>query len=88
MENYAAQSLEREMIDYNFVELHKAAESAKERIANAKTAADVTTEVCKVWHKIAKYVILAEAIPVVGKYIKILAGLLNAICKAAAAPTP
>ncbi|MGZ3810336.1 MAG: hypothetical protein ACXVJN_01315, partial [Mucilaginibacter sp.] len=62
------------------VNAHK--EKAKANIASARDIADVKAEICSVWSKIRQYVIWAENIPVAGKFITILADLLDSICGA------
>jgi len=56
------------------------AKTASANIAAATSVADIKTEICTIWSKIRKYVILAEALPVAGQYIKLLADLLDDIC--------
>ena len=70
------------MANFNFDELNALSTSAKQNIANATSIADIKTEICKVWGQVRKYVIWAEAIPVAGKFISILADLLDSICGA------
>jgi hypothetical protein len=73
---------EKEMANVNFQALVAQNTTAKENIAKAASVADVTSEICKVWSSIRKYVVLAENIPVVGKFITILADLLDSLCPA------
>ncbi len=75
-------ALEKEMMNFNFDELKASNANAKANIAKAKDIGDVTTEICNVWSKIRKYVILAENIPFIGKFVTILADLLDSICGA------
>ncbi len=75
-------AIENEMVNFDFDSLHAHASTAKAGIATAASAADVKTQICAIWSKIGKYVKLAENIPVVGKFIKILADLLDTICAA------
>jgi hypothetical protein len=82
MSNIQLSAIEKEMANFNFDELNAHKESAKANIKTAASIADVKTEICQVWSKIRKYVVLAEAIPVVGKFITILAELLDSICAA------
>ncbi|HWY33870.1 MAG TPA: hypothetical protein VNX68_04445 [Nitrosopumilaceae archaeon] len=71
---------EKEMLNFNFDELTTRAQSAQTKIAGAQNVTDVKTEICNVWGKIRKFVVLAENIPVVGKFITILVQLLDSIC--------
>jgi len=80
MKNIAFSPLEKEMVNFNFDELTAKTAAAKARIADAASIDDVKTEICKVWGSIGKYVKLAEVIPVAGKFIIILADLLDSIC--------
>lgn len=73
-------AIEKEMANFNFDELQNHSEKAKANIAAAASVADVKTQICSVWSRIGKYVKYAEAIPIVGKFITILAELLDAIC--------
>jgi hypothetical protein len=72
--------LEQEMANFNFDALRAGNETAKLKITSAQSIGDVKTEICGVWTKIRKYVIWAENIPVAGKFITILADLLDSIC--------
>jgi hypothetical protein len=80
MENYSLTPIEKEMLNFNFDQLHMQKEEAKKNIAGARSASDITSEICNVWKKIGRFVKLAEGIPVVGKFIKILADLLDSLC--------
>jgi hypothetical protein len=73
-------AIEKEMANFNFDDLHAHTVTAKANIATAASAADVKSQICNIWSKIGKYVKLAENIPVVGKFIKILADLLDTLC--------
>jgi hypothetical protein len=72
--------IEKEMLNFNFDELSAHSLSAQAKIAGAENVTDVKTEICTVWAKIRKFVVLAENIPVVGKFITILVQLLDSIC--------
>jgi hypothetical protein len=72
--------LEKEMANFNFDELKAGNATAKANIAKAQDIGDIKTEICNVWSKIRKYVIWAENIPIAGKFITILADLLDSIC--------
>jgi hypothetical protein len=73
---------EKEMANFNFDALTAQSENAKTNIAKAANVTDVTSEICNVWSSVRKYVILAENIPVVGKFITIIADLLDSLCPA------
>lgn len=73
-------AIENEMQKFDFKNLAAQTETAKVSIANAQTVGDIKAEICNIWSKIGKYVKLAEAFPFVGKFITILAGLLDSIC--------
>ena len=49
-------------------------------IAGAKSVEDVKEHICSVWKKIGKNIKLLEGVPVVGKFVKILAELLDSLC--------
>lgn len=80
MKTIAFSPLEKEMANFNFEEFKAETTAAKAAIAKAQDIADVKTQICSVWSKIRKYVIWAENVPVAGKFIVILAELLDAIC--------
>jgi hypothetical protein len=73
-------ALETEMANFDFEGLSAQNESAKASIASAASVDDIKAAICGVWSKIGKYVKMAEVIPVVGKFITILADLLDSIC--------
>jgi tRNA A37 threonylcarbamoyltransferase TsaD len=75
-------AIEKEMANFDFSGLETQLQKAKTNMTAAKSPADVKTEICQVWSKIRKYVVLAENIPIVGKFIKILADLLDSLCGA------
>jgi hypothetical protein len=75
-------AIEKEMANFNFSELNTHKEAAKANIASAQSVGDVTTGICSVWSKVRKYVILAENIPFIGKFITIIADLLDSLCPA------
>jgi hypothetical protein len=72
--------IEKESSSINFEELQSKTIQASQAIANAQTAADVKAKLCEVWNSVKKIVEALEDIPVAGKYLKILADLLNTIC--------
>ena len=80
MEKIQLSALEKEMANFNFDELATHSENAKEIIANAQTASDVKSQICLVWSKISKFVKPLELLPIVGKFVKILADLLDTLC--------
>ena len=73
-------SMETEMSNFDFDSLSTQAATAKANIAGATSAGDIKTEICNIWSKIGKYVKLAEALPFVGKFVTILADLLDSLC--------
>jgi hypothetical protein len=80
MKTIAFSAIEKEMANFNFDQLNSRNAQAKANIANAASVTDVTSEICSVWASVRKYVILAENIPVVGKFITIIADLLDSLC--------
>jgi len=80
MRNINLTSIEKEITAFDFSTLETHLKSAKANIAGAKTAAEIGKEICSIWQKIRKFVVLAENIPFVGKYITILVELLDSIC--------
>lgn len=80
MEKIELSAIEKEMANFNFDELDTHTQRAKANFAQAKNAGEIKVEICQVWSKIRKFVVLAENIPIVGKYIKILADLLDSLC--------
>jgi hypothetical protein len=80
MKNSGLSPIEMDMPNFNFEELQDHSTTARLNIASAKSADDVKTQICNIWSKIGKYVKLAEAVPVIGKFIKILAELLDSVC--------
>ncbi len=73
-------SIEKEMANFNFEQLATQVKASQNNFTSAKSATDIKSEICSVWSKIGKYVKLAEAVPVVGKFITILAELLDSLC--------
>jgi len=73
--------IEKEMANFNFDQLT----TVRANLVGAATPQAALGEICKVWGSIRKFVVLAENIPVVGKYITILVELLDALCPNAAA---
>lgn len=82
MENVEFSAIEKEMASFNFEELLNSTANAKKSFADASKAEDVLSEICRVWKSIRRFVVLAENIPFVGKFIKILATLLDSLCGA------
>ncbi len=80
MKNLEFSTIEKEMANFNFDQLKTAAVTAKANIAGASSAADIKTEICNIWSKIKKYVKLLEVVPIVGKFVTILADLLDSFC--------
>lgn len=80
MKNLEFSSLEKEMASFNFDEFKTSTVATKANIAKAVSPADVKAEICSVWSKIRKYVIWAENVPIAGKFIVVLADVLDAIC--------
>ena len=81
MEKIQFSAIEKEMANFNFAELQNHTDNARKSFAAASTAADVKSNICSVWSKIRKYVKMGEVIPFVGKFITILANLLDGICE-------
>lgn len=80
MNNPALSSIENEMLNFDFEALKAHTATAKTAIATTESVADIKTQICSIWSKIGKFVKLAASLPVVGKYISILAELLDSIC--------
>ena len=51
--------LEKEMANFDFKELAAKTSESKSNIEKAASVADIKNEICNVWSKIRKYVILA-----------------------------
>lgn len=80
MERIEFSDIEKEMLNFNFAEVQALAEQATMHIASAEAATEVRSQICEVWGRIRKFVVLAENIPVIGKYIKIMVTLLDSLC--------
>jgi hypothetical protein len=81
MSTYKLSDVEKEMANYNFDALNASAQTAKANIAKAQTAADLKSEVCKVWSKIPDSVKkLLRDVPFIGKYFSIIADVLDSLC--------
>ncbi len=80
METIEYSAIEKEMARLNLDDLQNSVNKSKVNIAVAKNAGDIKTEICSVWSKIKPFIVAAEAIPFVGKYLKILAELLDSLC--------
>jgi len=72
--------METEMSNFDFDSLNTDATTAKANIATAASASDIKTEICNIWGKIGQYVKLAGALPFVGKFVTVLADLLDSLC--------
>lgn len=72
--------IEKQMVNVDLDALMAQNETAKANIAAATSPADIVTEICGIWKKIRPFVIPFEPTPIIGKYITILAGLLDSIC--------
>lgn len=84
MKNIEFSALEKEAANFDFKTFLEAdASVARNNIAAAESVADVKEQICKVWRKIRKFVKMAEVVPIVGKFITILADLLDTICETA-----
>lgn len=77
--------IENSLSNFDFDGLVAQNETAKANIAGATSVNDIKTEICNIWAKARPYVIWAENIPVIGKFITILADLLDSICGTQAA---
>jgi hypothetical protein len=84
MKTIELSAVEKEMANFNFGALTAQSTAAKANIAKADSIGDITAEICKVWSSVRKYVIIAEGFPFVGKFVTILADVLDSICPAAA----
>jgi hypothetical protein len=80
MANMQFSDVEKSLSNFDFDGLAAQNETAKAAIAGAGSADDVKTEICNIWSKVRSYVIWAENIPVIGKFVTILADLLDSIC--------
>jgi hypothetical protein len=81
MSNPAFSAIENQMVDFDFSALQARAQAVNTSLATAASVGDIKTQICSVWSKISQFVKLLENVPVAGKYITILANLLDAICK-------
>jgi hypothetical protein len=82
MEKIEYSAIEKEMAKLNLAELQNSIGKSRDNIAAATSAGDIKAEICSVWSKIKPFIIAAEAIPFVGKYLKLLAELLDSLCSA------
>ncbi len=74
--------IEKEIANFDFAALEAKKDAAKANIKSAASASDVIAEICKIWKSIKPYVKILEAVPFVGKFITILAELLDTLCPA------
>lgn len=72
--------LEKEMMSFDFATFQAEVEASRRGMATAASADDLRDEIGIVWSKTRKFVKMSENIPVVGRHISLLAGLLDAIC--------
>jgi hypothetical protein len=73
---------EQKLKAYDFSQLESASKTAVADLEKAQTAADVKSAICKVWGKIPGWLkTILEGVPFVGKIIKALATVLDALCK-------
>lgn len=80
MKDIEFSAIEKEMINFDFKSLESDAATAKAFLSSKKDLAGGLEKLCAVWHKIGKFVKLLEKVPVIGKYVGILADLLDSIC--------
>ncbi|HET6256212.1 MAG TPA: hypothetical protein VFE32_19195 [Puia sp.] len=80
MSNFAFDTLENEMVDFDFAQMNQTVASAKSTIAKATTAAELGSAICSVWAKVRKYVVWASNLPILGKFIKPLIEVLDVLC--------
>jgi hypothetical protein len=83
MSTLSLSATDQELLKYDFSQLSGISQTATAELANAKTAQDVKSAICKVWSKIPDWAKKAlEAIPIIGKFFTLLATALDALCKA------
>ena len=73
-------SAELALLDFNYESVAQHVNESKANLVTAASVQDVKEQICSVWKKIGPFVKMAEVIPFVGKYIKLLASLLDSIC--------
>ncbi len=84
MPNIKLSDTESALSNFDFNGLAAQSETAKANIAAATSVDDIKTEICNIWSKVRPYLIWAEHILVIGKFVTILADLLDSICGAPA----
>jgi len=82
MKNIDYSEIEKEMMHFDFKSLEIEVATAKASITSKRDLAGGLEKLCAVWHKIGKFVKLLEKVPVIGKYVEVLADLLDSICPA------
>lgn len=82
MNNNNFSEIELEMINFDFKALEIDVATAKSALSSKKDLAGGLEKLCEVWKKIGKFVRLLSNVPVIGKYVSILADLLDSICPA------
>jgi hypothetical protein len=80
MNTFELTSDEKTLANYDFAALASQAETAKINIANATTIDEIKTEICGIWSKIKPFASKLEGLPFVGKFITLLAVVLDALC--------
>lgn len=83
MANQVLTKIEQEMVD-NYASI-KLESDALVKSLNGEGKAlegidDIKAKICSVWSKIKPFIGLLEKIPLVGRYVTILASLLDALC--------
>lgn len=80
MNKYEFTDLEKEMINFNFEELQLFTNESQIKLANATSAADVSSRICELWNKVARFIRPLSNLPFAGRFVKILVDVLDSIC--------
>jgi len=80
MANQELTSLEQEMLD-KYDEIKAESDIVVASLSgNMESVANIKDQICKIWSKIKPFISILSNIPFVGKYVKILSTLLDALC--------
>lgn len=82
MATHGYNEIENEMINFDFSSINEDVSAAQKSFATRENLAGSIEKLCSIWKKIRPFIKLLEKLPVVGKFVVILANVLDAICPA------
>lgn len=80
MANTNYSEIEKQMINFDFSSIDEHVAAAQKSFMARENLGDGIEKLCAIWGKIRPFVKLLENVPIVGKFIVILANVLDSIC--------